>query len=165
MRILLWILLLLCVFGAVSLYHARFTDAARDERALAHAAAVSGRSLPDGFGARVIVGEKSGASIVEGLRPVEAPSKANPAPTSSPQAKPTPPAAKPTQPAAPAAVTTHTVKRGESLSTIADKYYGTSKKDVVDALAKFNKLKSVNALAEGQELTIPPLQKLGVAAK
>jgi LysM repeat protein len=155
-RILLWILLLLCVFGAVSLYHARFAETARDERGAAHAAAEAGRPLPSGYGARVIVGEKSGAPVVEGLPPAEPPN----AVPADPKAQPAP-APKPS----PTAATTHVVKRGESLSTICDKYYGTSKKEYVEALAKVNKLKSVSAIREGQTLTIPPLDKLGVAAK
>lgn len=156
MRILLWILLLVCVFGAVSLYHARFTATAREERGAAHAAAESDRPLPEGFGARVVVGEKSGAPVVEGLRPVEPEKRAE----KDPQAKPAP-APKPSSTAG----AKHVVKRGESLSTISDKYYGTSRPDVVQALARFNKLKSVNALREGQELAIPRLAELGVAAK
>lgn len=148
MRILLWLLVLLCVFGAVSLYHSRFTSRAREERVAAHAAAESGRPLPEGFGARVIVGEKSGAPIVDGLRPAEPP-KPNPAESK----------------ASPTSATTHVVKRGEALSTIADKYYGTSKRDLVDALARFNKLKNASAIREGQTLTIPPLASLGLAAK
>jgi nucleoid-associated protein YgaU len=155
-RILLWLLLLVCVFGAVSLYHSRFTADAREKRGAAQAAAESGRTLPEGYQARVIVGEKSGAPIVEGARPVAPQAPAGP----DPKAR-TAPAPKPS----PAGATTHVVKRGESLSTISDKYYGTSRPEVVQALAKFNKLKSANALREGQALAIPPLADLGVPAK
>ena len=157
MRILLWLLLLLCVFAGVSLYHSRFTDTAREERGAAHAAADAGRPLPPGYGARVIVGEKSGAPVVEGLPPAAQQKPLVP----DPKAKLAPPAPKPS----PTVATTHVVKRGESLSAICDKYYGTSKKDYVEALSKFNKLKSVSAIREGQTLSIPPVEKLGVAAK
>lgn len=156
MRILVWILVLLCVFGAVSLYHTHFTEEAREERGVAQAAAEAGRPLPEGFGARAIVGEKSGAPVVESLPQAQPKPQAPPAREAQPVPQP--------KPSAPA-VTTHVVKRGEVLSTICDKYYGTSRKDLVEALARYNKLKSVNALAEGQKLTIPPLAALGVAPK
>lgn len=156
MRILFWILLLLCVFAGVSLYHARFTDEARAERGAAQASADAGRPLPDGYGARAVVGEKSGAPVVEGLPPARPQQPAPPAPN--------PKGAAPAK-SGPAAATTHVVKRGESLSTICDTYYGTSRKDLVEALARFNKLKSVNALAEGQKLAIPTLATLGIAPK
>ncbi|MBL8857829.1 MAG: LysM peptidoglycan-binding domain-containing protein [Planctomycetes bacterium] len=150
MRILLWILLLLCAFAGVSLYHSHFTADAREQRAAAHAAALE--PLPEGFNGRVVVGEKSGAPLVEGV-PIQRPP--NPARSDS----------KGDAPSKPTAAKEHLVKAGESLSGICAKYYGSSRPEIVNALSQFNGLKSPNALRSGQTLAIPPLSALGITRK
>lgn len=159
MRILLGILALLAVFAAVSLYHGRFTAQAREDRATAQGASTLDRPLPDGYPGRVIIGEKSGAPIVEDLRPVPTPS--TPAPR---VVVPKPATRAPTRPGA-EVPTTHVVGRGESLSAICAKRYGTSKPEIVNAVARYNGLKSANALREGVELKLPPPSALGLGGR
>lgn len=150
MRALLWILLFLCLCAAVALYQSRLTGVARAERDAARGQRAATRPVPDGFG-HAIVGEASGAPFVE------------PDPRVTPAPRPS--AAPRGRGFDPAQGNEHIVKRGESLSTICQMHYGTARPEVVAALARFNKLKSLDAIREGQPLAIPPLGTLEVAPK
>lgn len=57
----------------------------------------------------------------------------------------------------------HTVKAGETISSIAEKYYGTSNPKVCRALGRFNKLPAPNYehIVPGDKLKIPNKQKVG----
>lgn len=64
-----------------------------------------------------------------------------------------------------AAIQTHTVRSGDNLALIAQKYYGKedgNRRAVIDALFKANKsvLPSPDKIRVGQKLTIPPLETL-----
>lgn len=80
-------------------------------------------------------------------------------------AKPKPPSKKP-KPKLPA---THTVKKGESLSVIAKKYYDTAdymtiynaNKKLIDAANKKAKIKAKYNIFPGQKLTIPAKKTIG----
>ncbi len=52
---------------------------------------------------------------------------------------------------------THTVKKGETLQEISQKYYGTTKHYM--AIAKANNIKNVNKLKVGTKLVIPDIKK------
>lgn len=58
--------------------------------------------------------------------------------------------------AAPKAKRTHTVKKGETLQEISQKYYGTTKHYM--AIAKANNIKNVNKLKVGTKLVIPDIK-------
>jgi nucleoid-associated protein YgaU len=52
------------------------------------------------------------------------------------------------------------VTSGDSLSSLCQSHYGTSRLEVVQALALYNKLKDPNQLREGQSLSLPPIDRL-----
>ena len=52
--------------------------------------------------------------------------------------------------------------KGQSLSTICAAHYGTSRIEIVQALARYNHIERVDAIREGQKLRIPPLDALGI---
>ncbi len=64
-----------------------------------------------------------------------------------------------------AKVVLHTVDDGEMLSTICDKYYGTSDAATIDALGKYNQLSSDFELYPGDVLKIPDRASLKKAAQ
>lgn len=57
----------------------------------------------------------------------------------------------------------HDVKGGESMFAICKQYYGTT--ELVDALAKFNKMDDPASLRQGRRLLIPPPEAIGGKAK
>ena len=146
MRILLWILLLLALCAAVWTYQSRFTQAARAERDRAVGRIAVSADAKPGVG-HVIVGAKSGAA------PVDPPAGWTPTP-----------AAEDTRgqdaAAGSAGEAEHVVQRGESLSTICSIHYGTSKGELVQALARYNKIERLDSIREGQKLKIPPRSAL-----
>lgn len=155
MRALLWILLFATLCAAIALFQSRITYSARAERDAVRGARKEARAEPEGFG-HAIVGEASGAPLVEpDPRVVPPPPSRNGAGGTAPRP----------DPSIPNQQNTHVVKRGESLSTICQMHYGTAKPDLVAALARFNKLKGVDAIREGQPLAIPPLATLNVQSK
>lgn len=140
MRILLWILLLLALCGVWWKYQARFTAAARAERDRALRTEAPIDAVP-GAG-HVIVGAKSGVA------PIDPPAGWAPTPTDD---------TRPSEPVVgPANEAEHVVQHGESLSTICAIHYGTSKGDLVQALARYNKIERIGSIREGQKLKIPP---------
>lgn len=140
MRIVLWILLLVALFVAAGVLQDRFTRATRAERDAARASA-------NGFG-HVVIGEKSGAPLIE-LPPRS--TRDAPA-TSGAQASN-------------GASGEHVVARGESLSTICEKHYGTSRKDLLSAVARYNGIASVDSIREGQRIRLPSLTELTSSEK
>jgi nucleoid-associated protein YgaU len=147
-RAVLWILFLLALFGAAVLYQTRFTDAARAERDARKARATRDADLPDGWG-RAVIGEKSGAPLID-PPPGTRPSPAEPR------------AADPAAPLGPTQETEHVVLKGQSLSTICAAHYGSGRNELVQALARYNRIERVDAIREGQKIRIPPLESLGV---
>ena len=101
--------------------------------------------LPPGWGS-VVLGAPSGA--VPTLPQVPA---ASPAPAPAPLSVPPPPAAREFE---------LSVSPGQSLSTICREHYGTASAALVEALARFNGLKSPDAVRAGQKLRLPPLETL-----
>jgi nucleoid-associated protein YgaU len=63
-------------------------------------------------------------------------------------------------PTAPAAESTIVVAAGQSLSTVCQSRYGTSRPDVVQALARYNGLKDANTVRAGDTLRVPTLEQL-----
>jgi len=153
MRIVLWILLLLGLAFVVSRYHARFLSDAREERDTRRREFQSNEALPDGYG-HAIVGQKSGAPLIENATPVPTPpprrivTATPPKPTDGGGGQPT------------QGTVTHVVASGESLGKICAAHYGTGRSDVVAAVAVFNKIASVDAIREGQKIALPPLSAL-----
>jgi nucleoid-associated protein YgaU len=97
--------------------------------------------LPPGWGS-VVLGAPSGA-----VPPIAEP----PAPAPAPVPAPEPPAAREFE---------LVVSPGQSLSTICKEHYGTASVALVEALARFNQLKSPDAVRAGQKLRLPPLETL-----
>ncbi len=58
----------------------------------------------------------------------------------------------------------HDVKSGETISSIAEKYYSTTDPKVCKALGKFNKLPApyYDHIVPGDQLKIPARQKVGL---
>ena len=54
----------------------------------------------------------------------------------------------------------HTVVKGDSLSRICEKHYGTSRSSVIKALARYNGLGSANQIQLGATLLLPDLDLL-----
>lgn len=52
------------------------------------------------------------------------------------------------------------VQRGQQLAEICRKHYGTSRSEVVQALARYNHMPDADHLREGQKLLLPPLESL-----
>jgi len=140
----LWLgatLLLACLALAVSLLRREAAPVA----APAHATPAS--ELPPGWGS-VVLGAPSGA-----IAPAAAPEAAAPVPAPTPAPLPE---AKPLE----AREFELTVSPGQSLSTICKEHYGTASVALVEALARFNGMKSADALRSGQQLKLPPLATL-----
>lgn len=147
MRAALWIAVLIAAFVLAWMIQERWADARREERDAAYARPSEvGTDLPEGF-SRVVVGEPSGAA------PVTPPSP--PAPRAAPD---------PGRGGSPSAngdrLRHHVVVKGESLSKICAAFYGTARKDVVEAVARANGLSNPEAVRAGQQLVLPPLQEL-----
>lgn len=52
-------------------------------------------------------------------------------------------------------IVTHTIQSGDSISTIAEKYYGSSAPKFVELIKKSNNLQSVHSITAGKTLVIP----------
>lgn len=143
MRAALWIAVLLAAFVLAWRIQDRWAAERRDERDAAYGIR-SGSASDDGFG-HVVVGEPSGAAPIVVTPPPAAPRPANgaaPAPSGADRLR------------------HHVVQSGESLSKICSAYYGTARKDVVDAVARANGLSSPETVRAGQRLVLPPLAEL-----
>lgn len=107
-----------------------------------------------------VSGAPVAAPAMEPAEPEAAPPKAKPAakpaaaPAAKPAAKPAPkPAAKPAAKAAPGGV--HVVAKGDTLGSIAARYYGDASKAGKIRSANSDKLKSDKSLQVGMKLKIP----------
>ncbi len=148
MRAALWIALLLAAFVLAWRIQDRWATERRQERDAAYARfSEADGVLPEGF-SRVVVGRPSGADIVEpppGSRPTARPDAG---PESSAHGEPT-------------ELARHVVVAGDSLSEICERHYGTSRKAVVEAVARANGLSNPGAIRVGQRLVLPALSDLG----
>jgi nucleoid-associated protein YgaU len=154
MRIALWLLVLVTVCAGLLLWNERITVDARAERDQLRGGRAQPGESGDGFD-HAIVGEKSGAPPIE-VAPLPAPP-----PGGVPGGDPHRGNDGPDRPApAPQAATEHVVAAGESLSTICQAHYGTSKPDVVAAVARANKLEKPGQIRAGTKLLLPPLSEL-----
>lgn len=149
MRAALWILSLLVLFATAWLVQARWREAAARELGRAEL-----RPLDQGW-SRALVGRPSGVEPVD--VPPRAPKEGPPA-EAAPVQTPRDPSLEQRTPA-PAAVR-HVVATGETLASICALHYGSKKKDVVAALARFNGLADANALRAGQTLLVPRIEDL-----
>lgn len=149
MKLWLPLALLLVLFALASLWHSRRRAELRAEglRSWEPAADVTLASEPgaDPGWSHLLVGRPSGAAPLD---PIE-----------EPTLLPTAPAANMAQPDAPG-LATHVVARGESLSVICQRHYGTARPSVVRALARSNGLEDPNDLRAGHRLELPPLEAL-----
>jgi hypothetical protein len=165
-------------------------EAEAEREALRSGSASSIELVPEGAEpgwGRVIVGRPSGADPVQPSARAPSSVELDPRtvePTAQPSAAPTPargappPVATPPRDgstplvppagsasatrggALPAAEPTIVVGAGQSLSTVCQSQYGTSRPDVVQALARYNGLKDVNVVRAGDTLRVPPLDRL-----
>lgn len=53
-----------------------------------------------------------------------------------------------------------TVQRGQQLGELCRKHYGSGRRELVDAVARYNHMASPDQLREGQQLLFPPLDAL-----
>lgn len=153
------LVLLGALFGAAWVWQAGTLRASRAARAAASTSPERERTrdLPAGWGL-VVVGEPSGAAPVE----------AAPAPrdAGAPAAAPAPDA-EPHDDASWRALEQRalgdyriTVRAGQTLSELCRAHYGTAPHDLVEALARYNGLKSPDAIAEGETLLLPERSRL-----
>ncbi len=156
------------LFLAATVWQRNWTSAARSERSVARSELGAARSelgaarggpsaavsdLPEGW-SRVVIGRPSGA---EPFRGPGAPSSAGS--STDPAARPVlPPTSTPPLPQAQA--TEVIVQAGQNLSTICRGHYGTARVEVVEAVARHNRMANSDALREGQTLDLPPLERL-----
>ena len=168
MKLLVGVLLLLVAFAAAVLWQRSWLATAEAKRDLAQQSDMRDSPAPtragNGDWGRVIVGRPSGAD------PVEPPTSATPSATRTPSSDAPTPAdrsgarattAGPTHaPADTGPASSVIVQRGDSLSSLCQAHYVTSRKEVVQALARYNKLKDADQLREGATLLIPPLDRL-----
>jgi phage tail protein X len=157
-RIALWLLVLVTVCAALLLWNERVSVQARAERAaLREAATRAEDGSPTGDEARgfghVIVGEKSGAPLLEPEPPPAAPHGAPPAADPRNAHKDAPP--KPASSEDASREAHYVVAPGESLSTICQRHYGSSRPDVVAAVAHANKLEKADQIRAGMKIVLP----------
>jgi hypothetical protein len=176
-KLLIGVLSLLAAFAAAALWQSRWHAEAEAQREALRAGAPSSIEIAPqgeapGWG-RVIIGRPSGVDPVErGVLAAESRGDASSPPRVAPDTKMpnrAPPAALPPVSAPPPLVPLQragateskiVVAPGQSLSTICQSRYGTSRPEVVQALARYNGLKDVNALRAGDTLLVPPLEQL-----
>ena len=165
MRAAIWIAVLFAAFVLAWQLQDRWASARRAERDAAYSrVALEGTEIPQGFG-RVVIGEPSGAEPILVQEP--------PAKTSDSAAttrSPTSGGAQigaiiPRSASESSALHRHVVRKGESLSKICAAFYGTARKDVVEAVARANGLTNAGAIREGQDLVLPTLDELRSAPR
>jgi nucleoid-associated protein YgaU len=170
-KLLIGVLLLLVTFVAAAMWQRSWRAEAEMQRTLARSDEQRSRSVQsdeerEGWG-RVIVGRPSGADPA----PPIADRPATQLPTSIPtqNARPTTAEKTGSRPgqggtalpsSASSSETRIVVKSGETLSSLCQTHYGTSRPEVLQALALYNNLKDPNNLREGQSLAVPPLERL-----
>jgi hypothetical protein len=155
-RSVLWILVLLTLCAALWAWNVRITDRAREERERikqGRASSTDLPELPEGWG-RAVVGEASGAPLVDPppgpVTPPTADPRKSPEPAPDPKRPPSPPPVR----------TEHVVAAGESLSKICQNHYGTAHPDVVAALARANGIAKIDQVRAGTKIVLPPLAEL-----
>lgn len=124
--------------------------------------------LAGGEHAIITTGDDSGAVVIHPVR--RAPAVPDPEPTvrpASPKGSPSPDPGTPSpggpKPDRPSTdeppIKAYVVQKGDTISIIAEKCYGTSKGKVVDLLVQANKqtVKNKHSIVEGQKLVIPQL--------
>ena len=168
MRLLLGALLLAVLFAAAWSWQRSFTAGARAERARLRgtppgaAAAERDEVAEEGWGT-VVVGRPSGAEPYEPLPDVApGPAEGAPAPGSPVPGAPAPdPAARDADhAAAPPREFKLVVQPGQSLSTICRQHYGSGRRELVRALARYNGIENEDQLRAGRDLLLPPIEKL-----
>lgn len=165
MRAAIWIALLVAAFVLAWQLEDRWSDAHRAERDAAYSRITADESaLPEGFG-RVVVGAPSGADPILGQQPPDVGSGTRTGMDATSTNVGAEPARSASPPSNPAGLRRHVVRKGESLSKICAAFYGTARKDVVDAVARANGLTNSGAIREGQALVLPTLEELRAAPR
>ncbi|MFN0008455.1 MAG: hypothetical protein ACKVXR_11160 [Planctomycetota bacterium] len=174
MRLLLGILTLLTLFSAAAIWQRSWTTEARAGREgfPSSAREPDSPAVAEGW-SRVVLGRPSGGELYEGRvdsglagsateqgeahavgqvhatrrdsRETELPSPA-PGPTPAP-----------TQPAKDTVIT---VQAGQTLSEICLQRYGSARRELVLALARYNRMERPDDMREGQEILLPALESL-----
>lgn len=164
MRLLLGFLLLLTLFAGALAWQRHFGETALAARSDAVATAAldtppaagepppAARPYPSDWG-RVIVGRPSGAE------PVVVANETRAAPTPSAPARtngPAPVVTNGVEPATAAREFELTVQSGQTLSSICEAHYHSSRPALVNALARYNKIADPSRMRAGQKLKLPP---------
>jgi nucleoid-associated protein YgaU len=168
-KLLIGVLLLLVAFVAAAIWQTSWRAEARAERGLVRSGqqrTPPPKAQDEGWG-RVIIGRPSGAEPVQPAEPPASPRFPKSAPEADPGHDPSkragdrlaPPGSE--QPTAAALGDGHVVvQSGDTLSRLCQAHYGTSRPDVVQALAAYNGLKDADSLRAGQTLNLPNLERL-----
>jgi phage tail protein X len=167
-KLLVGVLLFLLAFVAAATWQRSWRAEAEARRSAARsngevpAGESSSRASSENAWGRVIIGRPSGAEPEPPVRPMS-PKPAPAQPATSAAAHDSPPTR--TSASAPAHAPSAkeasvVVRSGDTLSTICRDHYGTSRAEVVQALATYNKLKSPDDLREGATLSLPPIERL-----
>lgn len=163
MRAAIWIAVLVAAFVLAWQLQDRWANARRAERDAAYSRITPDDArTPEGFG-RVVVGAPSGADPILGQQP---PSVVSGGGTGASSKDAGADSAKSPGPGSGSSTPSrHVVRKGESLSKICAAFYGTARKDVVDAVARANGLTNAGAIREGQTLVMPTLEELRAAPR
>lgn len=174
MRLLFGILILLTLFSAAALWQRSWTNEARSSREpFPNSVQEPGSAAEANGWSRVVVGRPSGGEPYEGrmdsvqgsptqdghgaqadgpIQPAQRDSRGTEVPSPAPT-----PAPAPAQPEKDVVIT---VKAGQTLSEICRDRYGSSRVELVLALARYNHMAGPDEIREGQELLIPSLDSL-----
>lgn len=156
MRLLFGLLALLGLFAGAILLQRHFVLAADPDHVLPGSPATVGRAYGSDWG-RIVVGNPSGAS------PYEPSVAASPATPPAPASSDANGRDEPRHRGAAAHARREfelVVQRGQTLSGICQGHYGTARKEVVEAVARHNRIDKAAEIREGQKLCLPPLDSL-----
>jgi len=154
MRALLGILILGGLFLAAASWQRRHTADLREQRRVQHGLPEDGaRARPEAGWSLLVVGRPSGApSLLAQASGAPEPAEARPEGNAGGATAPAPSFAPDYL---------YVIREGDSLGVICQKHYGTARKSLVEAVARYNGLASPDSVRAGDTLLLPDSALLG----